>query len=351
MNSKHTTDRKLEHSEKSGARSDRRRFLQQLRLSVRRIFGPNRSITIKLNREQRWGVVSMILASFFLSWAPILGKLAYRSGVAPFTLAAIRTIVAASFLWATFLIFWRRDIPISWGGLVGCVSVGAVNGFGSLLYYTSLARLDASLAALLNALYPLWVVLFLFASGQALTRLTLVRLALAMLGIFLLTRAGAEDLDWLGVTLMIAQAATYGWYLVLGQWVLADVPVRTGALYILTAMACVVGLAWAIKGDAMEPIATTGWAAILALGLTTALSRLAMFSALRRVGGMEASLGSLLELLLSLLLAFILLNERLTAVQWIGGGLLVVGMLLLTRDPGVKLAEGNEPLEWKREWD
>ncbi len=351
MDDRHTADRKVVHSEKSDVESKRARFLKRLQLGVREIFGSGPSITIKLSREQRWGVVSMILASFFLSWAPILGKLAYRSGVAPFTLAAIRTIVAASLLWATFLIFWRRDIPISWSGLVGCVSVGAVNGFGSLLYYSSLARLDASLAALLNALYPLWVVLFLFASGQALTRLTLVRLALAMLGIFLLTRVGTGGLDWLGVTLMIAQAATYGWYLVLGQWVLADVPVRTGALYILTAMACVVGLAWVVKGDTMEPIAMTGWAAILALGLTTALSRLAMFSALRRVGGMEASLGSLLELLISLLLAFILLNERLTPLQWIGGGLLIVGMLLLTRDPGVQLAEGNEPLEWKREWD
>ncbi len=351
MDDRHTADRKVVHSEKSDVESKRARFLKRLHLGVREIFGSGPSITIKLSREQRWGVVSMILASFFLSWAPILGKLAYRSGVAPFTLAAIRTIVAASLLWATFLIFWRRDIPISWSGLVGCVSVGAVNGFGSLLYYSSLARLDASLAALLNALYPLWVVLFLFASGQALTRLTLVRLALAMLGIFLLTRVGTGGLDWLGVTLMIAQAATYGWYLVLGQWVLADVPVRTGALYILTAMACVVGLAWVVKGDTMEPIAMTGWAAILALGLTTALSRLAMFSALRRVGGMEASLGSLLELLISLLLAFILLNERLTPLQWIGGGLLIVGMLLLTRDPGVQLAEGNEPLEWKREWD
>jgi len=59
----------------------------------------------------------------------------------------------------------------------------------------------------------------------------------------------------------------------------------------------------------------------------------------------------LLELLVSLLLAFLLLDERLTPVQWIGGALLVVGMLLLTRDPGMHLAEGNEPLEWKREWD
>ncbi len=314
---------------------------------------PNSRGVPNLTREQRWGVLSTIAASFFLGWAPILGKLAYRGGVTPFTLAALRTAVAALLLWVTFALFWRREIAISWQGLVGCVSVGVVNGIGSLFFYTSLARLDASLASLLNTLYPLWVVLFLFASGQPLTRLTLMRLGLAMVGVFLLTRAGAGELDWVGVTLMVASAATYGWHLVLGQWVMADVPSRTGALYVLTAMACVVGLARAVQTPlqqmAMEPITAIGWFAIVALGLTTALSRLAMFSALRSVGGVETSLGGLLELLVSLVLAFLLLGERLTIVQWLGGALLVIGMLLMGRDPGMRLARGNEPLEWKRE--
>lgn len=301
-----------------------------------------------LTREQRWGMVSTVAASFFLGWAPILGKLAYRGGVTPFTLVAFRTLVAALLIWLAFLFFWRRRILISWRGLVGCMSVGAVNGFGSLLYYTSLSRLDASHASLLNTLYPLWVVLFLFASGQPLTRLTLARLALSMVGIYLLTRAGPGELDWLGVTLMIASAATYGWHLVLGQWVLADVPSHTAALYILTTMACVVGLARMAQARPVESIATPGWCAILALGLTTALSRLAMFSALQRVGGVETALAGLLELLASLVLAFLLLGERLTLVQWLGAVLLVVSLMLMSRDPGLRLAQGNVPLEWKQ---
>jgi len=55
-----------------------------------------------------------------------------------------------------------------------------------------------------------------------------------------------------------------------------------------------------------------------------------------------------LELLLSLLLAFLLLGERLTWVQWAGGALLIFSMLLVSRDRGMQVAEGNEPLEWKR---
>jgi drug/metabolite transporter (DMT)-like permease len=301
----------------------------------------------QLSKEKRLGVLSTIASSFFLGWAPILGKMAYAGGATPFTVVAFRTAAAALLLWLIFLLLWRRHILIGWRDLMGCLGVGAVNGFGSLLYYSSLSRLNASRAALLNTLYPLWVVLFLFAAGQPLTRLTLARLGLSMVGTYLLTRAGPGELDWLGVTLMIASAATYGWHLVLGQWVLADVPSRKATLYIVTAMACVVGLARGLQAQTVEPVTAAGWRAILALGLTTALSRLAMFAGLEQLGGIETALTSLLELVVSLVLAFLLLGERLTLGQWLGGMLLMVSLTLMTRDRGVRLAEGNAPLEWE----
>jgi drug/metabolite transporter (DMT)-like permease len=74
-----------------------------------------------------------------------------------------------------------------------------------------------------------------------------------------------------------------------------------------------------------------------------------MFRALRRVGGVETALIGLLELLVSLVLAFLLLGERLALVQWIGAVLLVLSFILMARDPGMRLAQGSEPLEWQRE--
>jgi drug/metabolite transporter (DMT)-like permease len=82
--------------------------------------------------------------------------------------------------------------------------------------------------------------------------------------------------------------------------------------------------------------------------LTTALSRLAMLSGLQRLGGVVTALVSLLVLLVSLVLAFLLLGVRLTLVQWVGGVLLVTGLVLMARDPGMRLAEGNVPLEWQQ---
>jgi len=289
----------------------------------------------KEQRRGRWGdlerlqgTTSTALASFFLGWAPILGKLAYAQGVTPFTLAATRTLVAVLLLWAGYLLFWRRWLRVGGGELAGCIAVGVVNGIGSLLYYSGLSRLDASLASFLNTLYLLWVVLFLTASGQPVRSVTIARMALAMGAVYLLTGTGAGEPDWLGAMLMVASSATFGWHLVLGQWVLADVPSRTATPYILTAMAVTVGLARVLQGSDIEAISFPGWQAIVALGVTTALSRVLIFAGLQKLGGIEAALVSLLELLVSLVVAFILLGERLTALQWVGGLVLVASVLL-----------------------
>ena len=53
-----------------------------------------------------------------------------------------------------------------------------------------------------------------------------------------------------------------------------------------------------------------------------------MFAGLQHLGGIEAALVSLLELLVSLSLAFALLGDRLTGLQWTGGIVLIASILL-----------------------
>jgi drug/metabolite transporter (DMT)-like permease len=211
--------------------------------------------------------------------------------------------------------------------------MGVVNGVGSLFYYTGLERVDASLAQLLYALYPVWVFVFLSAAGHRVSRLAVLRLGLTLVGVCLLTFAGGVTIDWLGVMLMITSGAAYAWHLVLGQWTLADLDSRTVTLYALTAMAVTVTIARLVSGHSWEPISSQGWTAILLLGLIpTALARLMVFTGLRLLGGVQASLLGVAELLVSLLMAFLILGERLTPIQWLGGGVMVLSVVLIGRE-------------------
>ena len=277
-------------------------------------------------------MTAALLSTVFLGWAPIFGKLAYQAGMMPFTVVAVRTLLAAGLLWAFYLTFWRSRILIKGNELAGCIAVGLVNGIGSLFYYSGLARIDASLVSLISTTYLLWVVIFLAASGQPLSRFTILSLLLAFLGVALVSRAPGTSIDPLGVMLMLMASAAYGLHIVLGQWVVAETPPRSVALYVLTTMAIVVTFARALQPAALEPITPAGWQAMVGLGIVTALSRLFMFVGLGRLGGIQTALFGLTELFVTLLVAFMLLDERLTLWQWLGGVLLITAGMLARRD-------------------
>jgi drug/metabolite transporter (DMT)-like permease len=293
----------------------------------------------RVDRNLR-GIVATVLSALLSGLAPILGKLAYQAGVDPITLVALRTALAAGLLWLIYLIFWQRYISITWRNLAGCVGMGIANGVGSLLYYSGLARTDASLAHLLYSMYPFWVFMFLSAAGHPISRTAIVRLGLALLSVFLLTWQGSSLADPLGVTLMIGAGALYGFHLVLGQWTVADVDPRTVTLYGLTTMTIVVGIPYLMRGGFLEPVSTAGWTFIVLVAIfPTALARLLVFAGLRHIGGAQTALLSVAEPLVAVLLAFVLLGESFTLQQWLGAGLFVISFLLIRRDTGLQIAD------------
>jgi drug/metabolite transporter (DMT)-like permease len=289
--------------------------------------------------SRKRGTAFTLLSTVFFGMAPIFGKLAYRAHVGPFTLVSLRTVIAAIVLWLLYLVFWREAIRITWNDLLGCMGMGLANGVGSLLYYSGLSRLDASLAQLLYTLYPIWVFIFLIAAGHHVSRSSALRLVLALLGVFALTYTGPKGVDLLGVMLLLGSGACYGWHLVLGQWTLADVDSRTVTLYVLTTMACVVLAARVIDSTPWQTLSLEGWLAVLGLMLfPTILARLLVFAGLRDLGGAQTSLLGLAELLVALLIAYFGLGERLTSWQWIGAGLLVISVILGSQESNLDVS-------------
>lgn len=293
-----------------------------------------------MDQERTIGISVTLLATLCFGLAPIFGKLAYRAAVTPYTLVAGRTVIAALILWVYYLIFWRQFIPIDRKNLMGCIGMGVANGVGSILYYTGLLRVDASLAQLLYVLYPVWVFIFLSAAGHPISRLAIVRLAMALSGVYLLISVGALEFDFLGVMLMIAAGALYGWHLVLGQWTLADLDPRSVALYVITTMAVVVFVARLFLAGPLEPISTEGWLAMIGLAIIpTALARLLLFTGIGKLGGVQASILGVAELVIAIGFAYLLLGERLTLIQYMGASLIIISMLLIGRESSLDIED------------
>ncbi len=283
-------------------------------------------------RGARWrqvGTFSALLSAFFLGLTPIFGKLAIRYGMPPLGVAAWRTLIATLLLYA--LLRWQRPawLYIHPLGLAGCVLAGAVNGLGSLFYYSALARLDAALGQLLYSLYPVFVGLWLWLDRQRPGPVTWLRVALAIPAVYGLTVGGSQAaVDWGGVGMMLTAAALYALHLPINQRVLYEAPSPTVTLYTLASMSGVVLLAYLWRGPVTVPWPVTRGGPVLALALVTFLSRLTLFMGVKRIGGMHTALLGLGELVITVAFAHWWLGERLTLGQWGGAALLVLVMLL-----------------------
>ena len=293
--------------------------------------------TIFASSSHQWnlGLLWGLLSPLFLGIVPILAKVAYAAGVNVLTVVAFRTVIAAALLWLGMVLFKRNLIRSSLPAILGSMIAGAINGLGSIFFYTSLTRIDASLGQLVNISYLVFVTVFLRLAGQTVSFLTILRTALTIGAIYLLTRGGVGPADWLGVGMMLIAAITYAIQLVLSQRIMLDIPAPTMTLYAITAMAVVVTAAWFFAPVDLGLVSSNGWQAIGWMALVTALSRLTLFLGVKAMGSIQTALLGVSEVVVTIVIAAVFLGERLTVLQWVGAAVLMVSIFLVRFEKGV----------------
>jgi len=281
-----------------------------------------------MNSRQK-GISSAIVSAVFLGLAPVFGKSAMIAGFSPLVVVAIRTVLAASLLLILIVVFKRQYLFIYPAGLLGCLIAGWINGLGSLFYFSAIGRIGAGMGQLLNSLYPIFLVFWLFLDRQRPSRLTFARIGLAILALFLLLGSNGNSIDYFGVIQMLIASALYALHIPINQRVLFDMPPPTVTLYTLLAMSAITVpvLFFSDIGGIFE--FSTGWWSLLALTLVTFLSRLTLFLGVKNIGGMQTALLGLGELLVTMLMAHLWLGERMTSLQWVGALLLSLTLVLI----------------------
>ena len=275
------------------------------------------------------GINAALMSAFFLGLAPVFGKAAMGGGhFSPYAVVALRTSAAALLLFLIMVIFQRKFLYIYGTGLVGCTIAGGINGIGSLFYYVGLSKLNASVAQMLYSLYPFFVAIWLVMDRQSLSRLTLIRIAIACISAGLLTWAGIGTIDLIGVAFMLIAAAFYAAHIPINQRVLYDLPAPTVTLYTLVSMSIVVVSAYLLF-DRSLPTGNSPWLPVIGLTIVTFISRLTLFLGIKHIGGMQTALLGLGELLVAVLFSHLLLHETLTRHQWMGMAGLGISLLLV----------------------
>ena len=87
-----------------------------------------------------------------------------------------------------------------------------------------------------------------------------------------------------------------------------------------------------ISGGPAEHIATSGWIKLGAASLALTIGYVTLLVGLEIIGPVKTSLLMNAEPILTIFLATVLLGERLSSTQLIGAGLVIAGIILISRE-------------------
>jgi len=294
------------------------------------------------------GVLLIAVSAASFGAMAIFARLAYDGGADVTAVLFLRFALAAPCM-AVLL----RLRHLSWPRgrtLAGLAAMGALGYVGqSLSFFTALTMASASLVALLLYLYPVMVtVLSTVVLGAPLTARKAAALAVAMVGTALTI---GPDLSGrpLGIALGASAAVIYSVYILAGSRLTPRAGALPSSAVVVAAAAAVYAVVVLVQRPAF-PATAGGWAAVAAIALvSTVVAITTFFAGLARLGAADASTLSTLEPVVTVALAAVVLDERMSAVQLAGGVLILLAVVLLARTadavpaPAARVAGGPSP--------
>src|SRR5512135_12179 len=275
------------------------------------------------------GVLSIALSAAAFGTLAIFGRYAYADGLDTFTTLALRFSIAAAIMAALLAV--RHEAWPRGRSLIQLIGMGALGYVGqSFSYLTAIKFASAGLVALLLYLYPAFVaILSAIFLKERFTRLKISALLIATSGAAL--TANPQGGTWTGILLAIAAAGIYSVYIIVGTQVLKRVSALQSSTVIFASAGAVFAILAALNGPHW-PHSVSGWAAIAAIiVIATIVPVIAFLAGLKRIGPTNASLLSTLEPIVTVLLAAWLFSEVLQPAALIGGALILIAVVLLTR--------------------
>jgi drug/metabolite transporter (DMT)-like permease len=254
----------------------------------------------------------------------------------PLLIVFARVGIAASILIIAHIIT-RGGLPTDRQSWIAGGGMGVINNVIPFLLITwGQQYLASGLASVINATTPIFTGLFmaLFAM-ESLTLRKTIALIIGVIGVAVLQGADFNQADtqlW-GILAVLLASMSYG---ISGPWSkkmmqgVAPISAATCQLITSTLIMSVLALSFADVSQ-YATVSTKTWLAIIGLAaLSTALAYLIFFNIIKRAGPSFASLCTMIIPVFSILLGYLVLQERLTTHEFVGAA--IVGLALIIID-------------------
>jgi len=298
---------------------------------------------LRSRTPERVGALLCLVAGASFALQPVLVKLAFDGGAGVASVGAIRFALAA----AAFALIARRAIAAAPARtllapfLLGLTIYGLETG----LFFASLERIDVSLASLLMCSYPALVVAgAVLLRRERASRRRAVALVVALLGVALVLAGGVGGaMDPVGIGLALGAAIAYAAYVLVSDRLLGT----TEPLVLATMLCAGAATAFAVGGAATGSLEAPRASTLLVVGaialVATVLPIAAFLGGVQRIGPSRATILGTIEPPVTIALSALVFGERLGAVQLLGAGLVVAGVVILQLRRRPKLRPVPQP--------
>lgn len=271
-----------------------------------------------------------------LSLKGIFAKFAFIAGASVILVVLLRMLLSLPLFWAADRVMrgkgrarlGRRD------SLLG-LAFGVLFLFAMVCDFAAIDRLGVSLSRIVLFTYPLLVVLVVAAMERRWPSMRQVgAFVIAYAGLMIVLRpdrAGLPEQFWSGVGFAAATAISIAFVYALANPLIKRIGAsRFSVLTHLSAAFGMCGLAATSLSVENFAIAAEAYLWIVAVVVFSTVAPILMqYEAMRRIGAARVSLIGLLGPVITVSLAWLLLGERLDAVQLAGFALVLLGIVIL----------------------
>ncbi len=289
-----------------------------------------------IGSSDRAAVTMAVMATVGLSLKGIFGKFAFIAGASVIVLVFVRMLFALPLFWVADKMIRSPDrLPMSQRDIGLGLGFGILFMIAMLTDFAAIERLGASLSRIVLFTYPLIVVLISSTMERRRpSRRELLAFVISYGGLLVVLRPDRADLPpefWSGVGFAVFCAFTIASVYALANPLMK----RIGAarFSIITHLSAaigmsLIGLATFTRESLAMGIAAYGWIALIAV-VATVGPMLMQYEAMRRIGASRVSLIALIGPIVTVTLAWFLLDEHLGAIQIVGFVLVLCGIVVL----------------------
>lgn len=294
------------------------------------------------------GEIYLFLGAFLFAFNGIISKIVLLDEISAWRLTQIRTGGAFLILFTFFLIFRRHELrptrtELPWLFLFGLVGVTLVQA----LYFVAIERLYVGIALLIEFTAPIWILLFLrFVLKKHVPKGLWYAIALAFSGLLMITQIWSGlRVDQIGLLAALFDALALAGYFLIGDMLgktKSSGAIATWGFGVASLVLFFALPIWNFPFGALdnelsllgrfEDFSLPSWVLVLwIVVMGTIAPYLFVIAGLKLMSASTASIFGMIEPVLAGIFAWWWLSESLTAIQLIGGIIVLAGIAIADR--------------------